>query len=79
MLEALRPHVARAIYLRPAMKRAEDPARFQDVLPGEVATSAAHALALAGRGPALVCGSIFVLAAVRAELLGLEQDPPIAM
>ncbi|MEM7272497.1 MAG: hypothetical protein AAF547_05405, partial [Actinomycetota bacterium] len=79
ILEVLRPHVERAIYLRPDMSRAEDPKRFCDVLSGEIATDAAQALELAGDGPTLVCGSIFVLAAVRAELLGIEQDPAIAM
>jgi dihydrofolate synthase/folylpolyglutamate synthase len=52
---------------------------------GEKAVSSpADALALARRaagksGLVVVAGSIFVMATVRAELLGLRMDPPIAM
>ncbi|MFO0692083.1 MAG: folylpolyglutamate synthase/dihydrofolate synthase family protein [Polyangiales bacterium] len=72
------------IYAVPSMGRAPDPAIFPSVRPGEVAadvsTGLARAKSLAGPGGlVVVAGSIFVVAAVRAEVLGLRSDPPIGM
>jgi dihydrofolate synthase/folylpolyglutamate synthase len=45
-----------------------------------VADAVARARALAGpHGRVVVCGSIFVAAAARAELLGVAQDPPLGL
>lgn len=76
--------VSARVYALPKMRRAGDPARLAEVRPGEVAATIeeglARALALAGdAGRIVVCGSIFVLAEVRARVLGIEADPPIAM
>lgn len=85
MLDAITPHVEAAVFCAPAVGRAEDPAVLAAHVPGaKVAADPVAALALARRlarpgGLVIVCGSIFVLAAVRAEVLGIAGDPPIAM
>lgn len=86
MLAALGAAVDRAVFCAPALGRAEDPARLlaASPVPGEVGGDPVAALgradALAGEGGLVVaCGSIFVLGAVRAHVLGLNADPPIAM
>lgn len=73
------------VYAVPPIPRApEDLAVFQAVRPGEVAPSVAEGLAraraLAGEdGTLLVAGSIFLVQAARAAVLGVRSDPPIAM
>lgn len=86
MLEALRPEIDRAVYFAPALERAEDARTLfaGSPVPAEVAPDHVTALALADGwadpgGLVVVCGSIFVLAPIRAALLGLDTDPPIAM
>ncbi len=77
--------VDQRVYAIPPMPRApESLAVFQAVRPGELAPSVseglARARALAGPdGTVLVAGSIFLVQAVRAEVLGVRSDPPIAM
>ena len=86
MLEALAPQIDRAVYVAPALGRAEDPAVIaaRGAIAGEVCSDVegglVRARALAGPdGLVVVAGSIFVLAAARAAALGIEQEPPIAM
>lgn len=81
MLDALAPHVASIVYTRVALSRAEEPARLAERHPGRVAPTPERALAMAreeGR-PVVVAGSLFIMAELRALLLGLETDPPIAL
>jgi dihydrofolate synthase / folylpolyglutamate synthase len=66
------------------MERAAEPEGLATLRGGEACTSPAEALARARLRCApgevtLVCGSIFLVAAVRAALLGITQDRPIAM
>ena len=66
------------------MARAEDPVTLARLAGGTACDSPAEALALARANvrpgeAVVVCGSIFLVAAVRAALLGLAQDPPIPM
>ena len=81
MLDALTPFVSDIVYAQAGLSRAEDPARFAEHRRGLIATSPVDALELArakGR-PIVVAGSIFLMAELRAALLGLEVDPPIAL
>jgi len=77
--------VDQRIYAVPPMPRApDDLSVFQTVRPGDVAPTVMEGLsrarAAAGeRGTLLVAGSIFLVQAVRAAVLGLRSDPPIAM
>ena len=66
------------------MARAEDPVTLARLAGGTACDSPAEALALARASvrpgeTVVVCGSIFLVAAVRAALLGIAQDPPIPM
>ncbi len=84
MLSAFDDVVDARIYAIPDMPRAVDLATLGSIRPGEIAKSVTaglgKALALAGpRGKVVVCGSLFLVAEVRAQLLGLVQDPPIGM
>jgi dihydrofolate synthase / folylpolyglutamate synthase len=91
MLDALAPHVDGVVCCAPEVGRAEDPAVLAAHVPGaRVARDVRDALRIARRlvgkagkagkaGLVVVCGSIFVLAAARAEVLGIAGDPPIAM
>ncbi|MBC7170969.1 MAG: hypothetical protein H5U40_00995, partial [Polyangiaceae bacterium] len=68
----------------PAIRRAPDPALLSRVRPGRVAASVKEGLDIAQKvagadGLVVVCGSIFLMAEARALLLGLEEDPKIAM
>lgn len=84
MLGAFDDLVDERIYVAPELGRAMRPEVLAEVRPGRVAASVAEgvadAIALAGpRGRVVVAGSLFVIAAARASLLGLRVDPPIAM
>jgi dihydrofolate synthase/folylpolyglutamate synthase len=84
MLERLDGLFDERVYALPEMRRAGDLAPLAGFRSGAVASSvtAGFALAekLAGRdGRVVVAGSIFLMAAVRAMVLGLPADPPIAM
>ncbi len=66
------------------MARAEAPAHLAAHVGGQVYGSAAEALdaSLEGCGPVgmvLVCGSIFLVAAARAHLLGIAQEPFVGL
>ncbi len=67
-----------------SMKRAAEPAALAALHGGRPCESPEEALSLSVSRCApgevvLVCGSIFLVAAVRAALLGVEQDPSIPM
>jgi dihydrofolate synthase / folylpolyglutamate synthase len=72
------------VYALPPMRRAGDVSRLAAVRDGIVAASVeeglARAVELAGsEGRVVVCGSIFLVAEVRARILGVPADPPIGM
>jgi dihydrofolate synthase / folylpolyglutamate synthase len=76
--------VAARVYALPPMRRAGDVARLAEIREGAVAATVdhglSHAVELAGReGRVVVCGSIFLVAEVRARVLGVPSDPPIRM
>jgi dihydrofolate synthase / folylpolyglutamate synthase len=84
MLAALGPHAAHRIYVPPEGRKAADPAALANLMPGQIAHDAAQALSLGRRavGPSglvVVTGSIFLVGAARALLLGLERDPAVAL
>ncbi|HJL16390.1 MAG TPA: cyanophycin synthetase [Sandaracinaceae bacterium LLY-WYZ-13_1] len=87
MLDALRPVVEAIVFSRSPLPRAEDPhvlsARAGD-RPAEAVVDVDEAMARAAAragpdGLVVVAGSLFLMAEVRARLLGLASDPPIAM
>jgi dihydrofolate synthase / folylpolyglutamate synthase len=84
MLRALRPHVDRIVYCPPPVWNAAKSSALRRCAPGVAARDVADALArarrLAGaRGEIVVAGSIYLVAAARARVLGLRSDPPIRM
>jgi dihydrofolate synthase / folylpolyglutamate synthase len=84
MLSVLAPLAQYRIYVAPEGRRATDPAELVEHLPGAVATSIPEALdqarnAVGPEGSVLVTGSIFLVGAARAYLLGLPRDPAIAL
>ncbi len=84
MLQRLEPVAGHRIYVSPPVARAEDPARFNEVLKGEIAPDVASALKRARdivgtNGVVVVTGSTFLVGAARAILLNLERDPAVAL
>jgi len=84
MLALLAPHFDRLIYAPLGMERAAAPDQLAAAQPGTLARSPADGLARARRaagagGLVVVAGSIFLVAAARARLLGVRSDPPIRM
>jgi dihydrofolate synthase/folylpolyglutamate synthase len=84
MLDVLVPHAHHRVYVAPEGRRATDPALLAQYQPGEIATSTADALeraraAVGPEGCVLVAGSIFLVGAARAHLLGLARDPAVAL
>jgi dihydrofolate synthase / folylpolyglutamate synthase len=84
MLQRLEQVAGHRIYVAPPVSRAEDPARFQEVLSGEVAPDVSSALKRAREivgtnGVVVVTGSTFLVGAARAILLNLERDPAVAL
>jgi dihydrofolate synthase / folylpolyglutamate synthase len=84
MLAVLAPHARHRFYVAPEGRRAIDPVLLAEHLPGVVARGIPEALdqarAAAGAGGSvLVAGSIFLVGAARAYLLGLPRDPAIAL
>ena len=84
MLACLRPCVDAVVFTQSDTSRAEPARALAARYGGEARDVPASALArarkLAGkRGLVIACGSIFVMAAVRAEALGVRADPPIAL
>jgi dihydrofolate synthase / folylpolyglutamate synthase len=84
MLRSLRPHVDRIVYCPPPVWNAAKSSALRRCEPGSAARDAADAIAQARRaagadGEIVVAGSIYLVAAVRACVLGLRSDPPIRM
>jgi dihydrofolate synthase/folylpolyglutamate synthase len=81
MIDALAPHAAHRFYVRPQGRAATDPAAIAARCPGTVADGVAEAWELARRAAPFVvaCGSVYVIGALRALLLDLPRDPPIAL
>ncbi|MEO0324003.1 MAG: folylpolyglutamate synthase/dihydrofolate synthase family protein [Myxococcota bacterium] len=84
MLAAFDGRVQRRVYATPGMRRAADVTAFPALRPGTLARSVLDGLARARRmagpeGLVVVVGSIFLVQEVRAAVLGLRSDPPIAM
>jgi dihydrofolate synthase/folylpolyglutamate synthase len=82
MLARLSHVVGHRVYVRVPVRRSADPDEIARAVPGEVAGSVEEALnrarALVGpRGLVVVTGSIFLVGAARALLLGLPTDPPV--
>lgn len=82
MLASLAPVMDDIVYVAPALARAATPETFAAVRTGHVASSLDEGLALARSlagdgGEIVVCGSIFVLAEIRARVLGIAHEPPI--
>lgn len=84
MLKRLESSAAHRIYVAPPIDRAEDPRKFLDVLPGEIASDVESALRRARDivgtdGVVVVTGSTFLVGAARAILLDLPRDPAVAL
>jgi len=84
MLDLLRPHVDALIFARAHTPRAESAALLAERYGGEAIERVPDALVrarkLAGkRGLIIACGSIFLMAEVRARALALRTDPLIAL
>lgn len=85
MLATLRPHVEHVVFGAAPLTRAERPETLAARVPGDVAPTTdaamkrAGALAHARGATVVVAGSIFLMAEVRARLLGVQADPPIAL
>jgi len=84
MLRVLRPHVDRIVYCPPPVWNAAKSSALRRCAPGIAARDVPDALARARRaagprGEIVVAGSIYLVAAARAHVLGLRSDPPIRM
>lgn len=84
MIELLAPHVDALVFARAHTPRAESAQLLAKCYHGEALESVPRALQrarkLAGKnGLVIACGSIFLMAEVRALVLGLRTDPPIAL
>lgn len=81
VLDRLEQSVGHRFYARPPVSHACEPEAMAAYRPGMVCESVEDALARARRavgaeGLVLVTGSVFVVGAARASLLGLKTDPP---
>ncbi len=81
MIDVLAPHAAHRFYVAPKGRAATDPHAIAARQPGRVTGSVAHAYELAKKNSPFVvaCGSINVVGELRALLLDLPRDPPIAL
>jgi dihydrofolate synthase/folylpolyglutamate synthase len=83
MIDVLAPHAARRVYAAPRGRAATSAEAIAARHPGEVAASVGEAYerarAAAGKGLVVACGSIALIGELRARLLGLPRDPPIAL
>ncbi|MBN8611301.1 MAG: bifunctional folylpolyglutamate synthase/dihydrofolate synthase [Deltaproteobacteria bacterium] len=84
MLLVLQPHVDAIVTVAPPLARAEKAEVIAEAVGGSAAPSVIDGVEEAKRragegGTVIVCGSIFVLAEARAHVLGLAQEPLIAM
>jgi dihydrofolate synthase/folylpolyglutamate synthase len=84
MLDALESVFDARVYVKPDLTRGLDPHLIEEILPGTVAESLEAGLALAREaagpdGEVVVTGSLFVVAPVRAEILGVRSELLIRM
>ena len=84
MLDVLAALPCPRIYVAPRGRAATDPSLLAGHAPGHVAASLPEALAHArrvvkGGAPVVVCGSLYLVGEARAQLLGLPEDPPVAL
>jgi dihydrofolate synthase / folylpolyglutamate synthase len=84
MLSCLAPAADHRVYVAPEGRTPTAPAAMAAAAGGTAAASLDEGLSIARRlvgasGLVVVAGSIFLMAAVRAKLLGLERDPPVAL
>jgi dihydrofolate synthase/folylpolyglutamate synthase len=84
MLDVLAALPCPRVYAAPHGRAATDPALLAGHAPGHVAASLpealAHARGMAKDGaPVVVCGSLYLVGEARAQLLGLPEDPPVAL
>jgi len=81
MIDALAPRAAHRFYVAPKGRAATDPNAIAARRPGAVVSSVREAYDLASRAAPYVvaCGSINIVGELRALLLDLPRDPPIAL
>lgn len=84
MIALLAPHIDATVFARAHTPRAEAAQVLAERYGGEAFDSVDRALARARqragkRGLVIACGSIFLMAEVRARVLGLRMDPVIAL
>jgi dihydrofolate synthase / folylpolyglutamate synthase len=84
MLALLAPAATHRVYVAPEGRKPTDPAEMAAAVGGDAAATVELGLSLARGmvGPAglvVVAGSIFLVGAARARLLGLGRDPPVAL
>jgi len=84
MLAVFDPLVDERVFVAPELARAARPDALSAIRPGieapSVESGVRNAIELAGPdGRVVIAGSLFVVAAARASILGLRVDPPIAM
>lgn len=84
MIDALAPRAAHRVYVEPKGRAATDPRLIAERHPGAVAGSVLEGYARAReavgpKGLVVACGSVFLIGELRASLLGLPRDPPMAL
>lgn len=84
MIDALAPRAAHRVYVEPKGRAATAPkliaARHAgDVAEGVLEGYARARAAVGARGLVVACGSVFLIGELRAKLLGLPRDPPMAL
>jgi dihydrofolate synthase / folylpolyglutamate synthase len=83
MIDLLAPHASEIVCAAPPLARALDPNAIAARVGGQVARDVDDAIDLARRSARgreiVVAGSLYLLGEVRARLLGIPRDPPIAM
>ena len=81
MLRLIAPLAASRYYVAPAGRRAASPEALASIAPGTVCTTTVDALELARRSAdfVLVCGSLYLVAELRAHVLELAGDPIVAL
>ena len=83
MLDLLAGLPCPRIYAAPRGRAAAKPSELAARVPGDVAASLPDALvrarAIAKGQPVVVCGSLYLVGEARARLLGLAEDPPVAL
>jgi dihydrofolate synthase / folylpolyglutamate synthase len=84
MVDGVATFSSHRFYVRPSGRKAVEPTALAERRAGRVEESALEAVlqaraAVGEGGLVVVCGSILLVGEVRAGLLGLERDPPVAL